>query len=135
MAPKAAKKPTTMEKPDKVLTKPITKKSKKKKNYQSFGIYLFKVLRSLNDGRENQIGISRQSMLIMNNFVNDMIEKIATEAGRLAVYAKKNTMSDTEISSATKLLLPGELARHANIEGMKAMRMYQRSVDYDANRN
>ncbi|CAH2245015.1 late histone H2B.L4-like [Pararge aegeria] len=129
MAPKVMKKSTKppMEKPiDKVISK--TKKQKKK-NYTSFSIYLFKLLRSVNVGKEYNLGISRHSMLIMNNFVNDMLEKIATEAGRLAFYGKKNTMGSAEIQSATKLLLPGELAKHANAQGVNAIAKYVRSQE------
>ena len=47
---------------------------------------------------------------IMNSFVNDIFERIATEASRLAHYNKKSTISSREIQTAIRLLLPGELA-------------------------
>ncbi|XP_050358718.1 late histone H2B.L4-like [Nymphalis io] len=113
-----------------LIEKPIAKtKKNKKKNYQSFSIYLFKLLRSVT--KEN-FGISRHSMLIMNNFVNDMLEKIASEAGRLANHSKKTTLSSREIQSAIKLLIPGELAKHADIEAMKAITLYHRSQEIDS---
>ncbi|XP_063898008.1 histone H2B-like [Helicoverpa armigera] len=116
-----------MEKP---IDKPISKSKKmKKKNYQSFSIYLYKLLRAV--AKEN-LGISRKSMLIMNNFVNDMLEKIAEEAGRLVAHSKKTTMSSREIQAAVKLIIPGELSTHANIEAMKAISMYHKSHERDA---
>lgn len=118
------KKPMPKTKKD-IIEKPITKiKKMKKKNYKSFSIYLYKLLRSVT---KDNFGISTQSMLIMNNFVNDMMEKIAAEAGRLVAHGKKTTMGSREIQTATKLLIPGELAKHANIEGMKAITLYQKS--------
>ncbi|OWR44004.1 late histone H2B.L4-like [Danaus plexippus] len=128
MAPtKVPKKPLkSMEKP---IDKPISKSKKmKKKNYQSFSIYLFKLLRSVT---KDNFGISRHSMLIMNNFVNDMLEKIASEAGKLVSHGKKTTLGSREIQSAIRLLIPGELAKHANIEGMKAITMYHNSTQRD----
>lgn len=105
-----------------VIEKPIAKTKKmKKKNYHSFSIYLFKLLRSV---MNDQFGISRNSMLIMNNFVNDVLEQIASEAGKLASHGKKRTLGIREIQTAVKLLVPGELAKHANIEAMKAITMY-----------
>lgn len=105
-----------------VIEKPIAKTKKmKKKNYQSFSIYLFKLLRSVT---KDNFGISKRSMLIMNNFVNDMLEQIASEAGKLASNSKKRTLGSREIQTAVKLLIPGELAKHANIESIKAMTMY-----------
>ncbi|XP_021204513.1 late histone H2B.L4 [Bombyx mori] len=133
MAPtKVPKKP--LKSMEKVVDKPIskTKKIKKKKNYQSFSIYLYKLLRAVT---QDNLGISRKSMLIMNNFVNDMLEKIAVEAGRLVAHGKKNTLGSREIQSAVKLLVPGELATHANSEGMKAISMYHLSKKKDSKSN
>lgn len=125
MAPKVMKKST---KPPPPIVEKVISKSKKKKDYSSFSLYLFKLLRSVNRGKESQnLKISRHSMLIMNNFINDMLEKIAAEAGRLAAHSKRNTMSSREIFSATKLLMPKELANHAIAEGMNALAKYQRS--------
>lgn len=63
-------------------------------------------------------------MMIMNSFVNDLFERIATEASRLTQYSKKNTISSREIQTAVRLLLPGELSRHAISEGTKAVSKY-----------
>ncbi|XP_028173403.1 late histone H2B.L4-like [Ostrinia furnacalis] len=129
MAPTVApKKPAkSMQKP---IEKPISKSKKiKKKNYQSFSIYIYKLLRSVT---QSNLGISRKSMQIMNNFVNDMLEKIAVEASRMVVHGKKTTMGSQEVQSAVRLLLPGELAKHANIEGIKALNMYHTSHSRDS---
>ena len=60
-------------------------------------------------------------MAIMNSFINDIFERIALEASKLVRYNKKHTLSAREIQSAVKLLLPGELAKHAISEGAKAV--------------
>ena len=57
----------------------------------------------------------------MNSFINDIFERIASEAGRLATYNKKATLSSREIQTAVRLMLPGELAKHAVSEGTKAV--------------
>ena len=51
----------------------------------------------------------------------DMFDKIATEAAKLARYGKKPTMTSREIQTAVRLVLPGELAKHAVSEGTKAV--------------
>ncbi|KAA1074041.1 histone H2B [Puccinia graminis f. sp. tritici] len=56
-------------------------------------------------------------MLIMNSFVNNIFERIATEASELALYNKKTTISSREIQTAVRLILPGELSKHAISEG------------------
>jgi hypothetical protein len=52
-------------------------------------------------------------MSIMNSFVNDIFERIASEASRLNHYNKRSTITSREIQTAVRLLLPGELAKHA----------------------
>ena len=63
----------------------------------------------------------------MNSFVNDIFERIAGEASRLAHYNKCLTISSREIQTAVRLLLPGELAKHAVSEGTKAVTKYTSS--------
>merc|ERR1719500_1573653 len=57
----------------------------------------------------------------MNSFVNDLFERIAAEASKLAHYNKRSTITSREIQTAVRLLLPGELAKHAVSEGTKAV--------------
>lgn len=88
-------------------------------------------------------GISNKAMAILNSFVNDIFERIATEASstclslwrstcktshpydfpsaELASYSKKSTISSREIQTAVRLILPGELAKHAISEGTKSV--------------
>merc|ERR1711974_134576 len=120
--PKApAKKPA----PKKTAKKaaPVAKKGSKK-NYQSYSTFIYKVLKQVHP----DTGISNKAMAIMNSFVNDIFERIALEAGRLARYNKRNTISSREIQTAVRLLLPGELAKHAVSEGTKAVTKYQSSL-------
>lgn len=72
-------------------------------------------------------GISSRAMSIMNSFVNDLFERIATEASRLAQYNKRSTITSREVQTAVRLLLPGELAKHAVSEGTKAVTKYTSS--------
>jgi len=50
-------------------------------------------------------------MSILNSFVNDIFERIASEASKLASYNKKSTISSREIQTAVRLILPGELSK------------------------
>uniref|UniRef100_A0A8C8R669 Core Histone H2A/H2B/H3 domain-containing protein n=1 Tax=Pelusios castaneus TaxID=367368 RepID=A0A8C8R669_9SAUR len=63
-------------------------------------------------------------MGIMNSFVNDIFERIAGEASCLAHYNKRSTIISWVIQTAVHLLLPGELAKHAVLEGTKAVTKY-----------
>ena len=89
----------------------------KKKRVESYSSYIYKVLKQVHP----DTGISKKGMSIMNSFINDIFERIATEAGKLATYNKKATLSSREIQTAVRLMLPGELAKHAVSEGTKAV--------------
>ncbi|CAH3158902.1 unnamed protein product, partial [Pocillopora meandrina] len=98
-------------------------KKKRSKRKESDAIYIYKVLKQVHP----DTGISSKAMSIMNSFVNDVFERIATESSRLAHYNKKSTISSREIQTAIRLLLPGELAKHAVSEGTKAVTKYTSS--------
>ena len=99
------------------------KKKRRRRNKESFGIYVYKVLKQVHP----DTGISSKAMGVMNSFVNDIFERIAAEASRLAHYNKRSTVSSREIQTAVRLLLPGELSKHAVSEGTKAVTKYTSS--------
>ena len=119
MPPKKADK-----KPAKKTTKGGAGKRRKKAKTESYKIYIYKVLKQVHP----ETGISSKAMSIMNSFINDIFEKIASEAARLARYNKKPTITSREIQTAVRLILPGELAKHAVSEGTKAVTKYTSSA-------
>merc|ERR1712072_389618 len=88
-----------------------------KKRVETYSSYIYKVLKQVHP----DTGISKKGMSIMNSFINDTSERIAGEAGKLAKYNKKATLSSREVQTAVRLVLPGELAKHAVSEGTKAV--------------
>ncbi|KAI4386007.1 hypothetical protein MLD38_003983 [Melastoma candidum] len=118
--PKAGKK---LPKEAAAATSADKKKKRLKKNVETYKIYIFKVLKQVHP----DIGISSKAMGIMNSFINDIFEKLAQEASRLARYNKKPTITSREIQTAVRLVLPGELAKHAVSEGTKAVTKFTSS--------
>ena len=90
---------------------------KAKKGTESYKLYIFKVLKQVHP----DTGISSKSMAILNSFVADQFEKIAAAAAQLSRVNKKPTLTSREIQTAVRLVLPGELAKHAVSEGTKAV--------------
>ncbi|CAD7091583.1 unnamed protein product [Hermetia illucens] len=74
-------------------------KKKKKRRKESYAIYIYKVLKQVHPDT----------------------------ASRLAHYNKRSTITSREIQTAVRLLLPGELAKHAVSEGTKAVTKYTSS--------
>ena len=99
------------------------KKKRKTKRKESYATFIYKVLKQVHP----DTGITNKSMGIMNSFCNDLFERIAAEASRLAKYNKRQTITSREIQTAVRLLLPGELAKHAVSEGTKAVTKYTSS--------
>ena len=104
-----------------VATKKVAADGKKTKKHakrtESYSSYIYKVLKQVHP----ETGISKKAMSIMHSFITDIFERVATEAGRLSRYNKKATLSSREIQTAVRLVLPGELAKHAVSEGTKAV--------------
>ena len=86
-------------------TKAVTKGDKKKrkgKRKESYAIYIYKVLwwffpylkricKVLKQVHPDT-GVSSKAMSIMNSFVNDLFERIAAEASKLAHYNKRQVL-------------------------------------------
>nr|CAN67222.1 hypothetical protein VITISV_029051 [Vitis vinifera] len=119
----AEKKPRAEKKLPKDASSTDKKKKRTRKNVETYKIYIFKVLKQVHP----DIGISSKAMGIMNSFINDIFEKLAQEASRLARYNKKPTITSREIQTAVRLVLPGELAKHAVSEGTKAVTKFTSS--------
>ncbi len=100
--------------------KKATGKKSNKKRTESYSSYIYKVLKQVHP----DTGISSKGMSIMNSFINDIFEKIATEASKLARCNKKPTVTSREIQTAVRLILSGELAKHAVSEGTKAVTQF-----------
>ena len=103
-------------------TKPKAEGEKKekqmKKNFDSYALYISRVLKSVFP----DIGITLPSISIMDSFVKDLFERIASEAQNLARNYGKTTISVKEIETATKLILKGDLNKHAVSEGQSAIK-------------
>ena len=90
---------------------------RKTRRVESYSTYIYKVLKTVHP----EMGISKRGMSVMNSFLADVFERIAVEGGKLARYNKKSTLSSREIQTACRLMLPGELAKHAVSEGTKSV--------------
>ena len=98
-------------------------KRHKKKNFTSFSLYIYKVLKSIS----GDVGVSKKGMNVIDSLVGDMFEQVALEASKLVRYQKKKTLSSQDVQTAVKLLLPPDLGNHAILEGTKALSKFNSS--------
>ena len=64
------------------------------------------------------------SLYFRSSFSNDIFERLAMESAKLARINKRPTLSSRDIQTASRLVLPGELSKHAVAEGSKAVTKY-----------
>ncbi|CAI0452747.1 unnamed protein product [Linum tenue] len=92
-----------------------------KKAKKRYGRYVYKVMKEVHP----EMRISAMAMSIVNSLMKDMFERIADEAATLTSrVSRKQTMSFREVQDAVRLILPGDLGKHAVAEGSKAVAKY-----------
>ena len=92
------------------------RRRRRRRRIDTFVLYIHKVHHQTHP----DLGISSKAMSIMSSFVSDIFERIATEASRLAHYNRKSTITSRDIQTAVRLVLPGEVAKHAVSKTTKA---------------
>ncbi|KAJ1070376.1 hypothetical protein K5549_018231, partial [Capra hircus] len=122
------------------MARNITKKNKRRRGHQK-AIYRKKSRSSTESGHRNyslyinrvlkevvpQKGISSHTMDVLNTMINDMFERISTEACNLMCYRKRCTLTPEDIQKAVYLVLPEKLAKYAVAFGNEAVQRYVRS--------
>jgi histone H2B len=93
------------------------KKARKPRREESYKRYIFKVLKQVHP----DLGASAKAMAVLDVFVGDMFERVVAQAARLAVQGGRATLSAREVETAVRLVLPGELGKHAVGEGQRAV--------------
>ena len=61
-------------------------------------------------------------MTTMNSIIADTFDEIMTECRSLVVNGKKQTLQSRDVEAAVKLLLVGELKKHAVDYGQKGLK-------------
>ena len=107
----------------KIVKKSAPKSIKKRRSPASFKSYIYKVLKQVHPNTR----ISKKGIAIMNNFVTDTFDKVAMEASKLCRMNKTATLGSREVQSAVRLVLPGELSKHAVSDGTKAMTKFSQA--------
>merc|ERR1719213_1008909 len=82
---------------------------RRKPNLRNYATYIYRILKQVHP----ECGISKKGMLIMNSFMNDIFDRMTTESVKLLRTGKRRTLTSREIQTAVRLLLPGELSKHA----------------------
>ena len=96
------------------------KKKGKRKAKETFSTYIHKVMKQVHPDHT----MSSKAMSCMNSLVLDLFERLGSAAGKCVRIGGTQTMKAHEVQAAIRLVLPGELAKHAVSEGTKAANKY-----------
>lgn len=110
-----AKKTTPIKKVEE-STGTVAHNKRSKKRQETYSSYVYRVLSQVHP----DMGISKRAMAVMNSFVQDLFDRLALEGSKLASMNGRSTMGSREIQTAVRLVLPGELSKHAVSEGTKS---------------
>ncbi|XP_041065201.1 histone H2B type 1-A-like [Carcharodon carcharias] len=118
----AAAKGSVSHKGSKQLLTKVTKKQRKSRKL-SYSSYVYRMLTQVH----SSTWISPKAMSVLDSFVVNIFECIASKASDIIHYSKRHTISAREIQRVVCLMLPGELAKHAVSGGTKAITKYTNS--------
>jgi histone H2B len=82
-----------------------------------FDTYIANVLKQVHPDSH----ISSKAKGAVNDFCNFFLKALASEASKVATFEKKKTITARTIQTALRLMVQGELAKHAVSEGTKAI--------------
>ncbi|XP_012582516.1 PREDICTED: uncharacterized protein LOC101628786 [Condylura cristata] len=91
-----------------------------KKQSQSFTTYFPRVLKKIHE----DLSLSQEALNVLDSFVKDMFERIVQEASHLVRSNQRATLTSREIQTAVRLLLPGDIGKHAVNVATKAVIRY-----------
>ena len=92
-------------------------KAPRRRPQPTFHTYIYKVLKTVAKGKT----LKKSTMTTLNSVVHDIFGRLATEAGNLCRHNKRGTLGSHEVGLATRMVLPGDLAKQAGQEGEGAV--------------
>lgn len=98
---------------------------KKKADYNQFHLYVEKVRMQVHP----DMGMNQAAKEMVNDFVLHMVHRVSCTVHSLLHLTHAQTVSARDIQSAVRMIIPGELAKHAVSEGTKAVTKYKNVKD------
>lgn len=89
----------------------------------------------LQDVAGQKTGISGRAMAVLNSMATDVLQRLSEEAKTVLTHgSRRRTLTSRELLAATRLLMPKELAKHANGAGIAAVARYVNSFPEKASK-
>ena len=94
------------------------KKTSRRKPRRTWSLFISRSLKAIS----KEVFLGGKAMKVVNSFVNDVFDRVATQAGQLARVNKRRTLGSSEVQTAVRLVLPPELAKHAMAEATRVLK-------------
>lgn len=91
----------------------------------SLGTYIHRVLKR--DDKERVIG--SEAIAVLNDLINDLLRRLCDETKSVISYVPHKTISARDVQSAVRLIVSGELAKHAIGTATKAIATFTKNSD------
>jgi histone H2B len=121
---KVSSKKRKSSKVEKVVVKKDGSKKVRRSSERCYKTYVYKVLKQVHP----DTGITSASMATMDSLSHYFVKQLVAETNRIRILDKKASVSSRHVQTAVRLVLPGELAKHAVSEGTKAVAKYNTSM-------
>lgn len=103
---------------------PKSAKNRKAQRAASYSPYIYKVLKQVHP----DTGLSSKATAIMNGIAHSVVGQVAHAING---FKSKRTVTSREVQTGVRLVLPGELAKHAISEGTKAVTYYNATISQE----
>lgn len=87
----------------------------------NFYTYIYKVLNQVHP----ESRLTKNALIALNLLVKIDIEKIMNGVNQLLLQSGRKTISYKDVESSVRMILPGDLAKHAVAEGTKAVNAFE----------
>lgn len=94
--------------------------AKKSRTEPSYGSYIHKVSKQIHP----DLSVSRGTVETTNAMVEYIVKLLTQQSVKVAVVAKKTTLSARHVQAACRIVMPNEIASHGISEGCKALTKY-----------
>ena len=99
-------------------------KKPKKNPATAFSTYIYRVKKQVHP----DLKISKSSMRIIESFISDFFDRLCRDSSQLMDNSEAKTLKAKDILAAIKMVLPGELGKHAYNEAEKAINTYTETI-------
>ena len=86
-------------------------RGKKRSNGPSYATYVKRLCHTMGRNSKN-FSLSSEGMDVVDAFINDMFERLVSEADRVTEFDNTKTLNARAVIAAVKLVLPTELSNH-----------------------